>query len=285
MISAFLLAGLSAKDVELPFTARVLLEELERYEKDIAAKARAAVSKKRAETISRLQLEATKQKRTSSPEVHAALIRKITDLQDQERAEVAAVAEAEKRWKPLMEPDNLPKAWTFPKNPDGGWSYDSGTLEMTSVTKYAAALCEVPPGDLILRAKLKMVGVDAPDGKEKQAGIGFLTGTAEQAVYALAQAPGAVIGFSSVGGEKILGMEKNTAGQRKFSEFQVAWVGDALSVFVNGKLVISSKMPHPRAAGYASLFANRAQCFVKEIEYRQPDSKDKERLAKGKAVD
>ena len=276
------LAPVSA-DEKLPFAAEVAIEEFEKYRADIEKKAADVISKKRAETVAKLEAEAAKLSRSSNAEAAARVLEIAKAMRAEEEAERKVAELAARRWVPLMEGESLPAGWAIPGEPDGGWRYTGGELELQSLLKYATVLHELPPGDVVVRAELKL----DPNGKgekENQAGIAFVRGE-DQIIGAVAQAPGLILAYGKSGGAPLLEIEKSSACQKKFSEIQIARIGKRFLVFARGKLIHDCDVKVVRVGSNLALLANNAKGHYRKVEYRMVDRDDRARLEAGKAVE
>ncbi len=277
-------ASAEAAEAELPFAADVLVSDFEAYQKEIRQKADDLVAERRRTTIAKLEAEAAKQSKAGNTDAARAILAVVEGWRADAGAAEKAAELAARRWTPLFETDNLPAGWNMPEEPDGGWEYKSGTLEMQSLKKYAVALHEAPPGDLVVRAKMKL-DPNGDDEKEQQAGIGFIA-SEDSVLAAIAQAPGLMIAYGNVGGgEKLLGMERSAACQRKFSEVEVAWVGSRFMVFARGKLLINTDVKARRGKAGIALSAHNAAASFREVEFRVPNRDDLARLKAGKSIE
>ena len=267
----------------LPFAAEVAVEEFEKYRADIEKKAADVISKKRAETVAKLEAEAAKLSKGSDAEAAVRVLEIAKAMRAEEEQERKAAELAARRWVPLMEGDELPGGWVFPKEPDGGWKYAGGELQMQSLLEFAPVLHEAPAGDIAVRVDLKL----DPNGKsekEQQAGIAFLSGE-DHIIGAIAQAPGNILAYGKIGGVPVLEIAKNSACQKRFTELQLARVGNKFLVFARGKLVHECDVRVPRVGSNIALLANNAKGHFRRGEYRMLDDKDIARLEAGKPVD
>lgn len=276
LMGAFVALPAQGED-ELPVRAKVLVEEMESYRRDISKKAQDLINVKLTKVKQGLEVELNRQIKAgnaSSARAIVAVVEKWNAEQEKTQPQQQTV---HSRWKPLFHGESLPKSWTIAKEADGGWDYAAGTLEIQSVLKGAVLLHDAEPGDIVLRGELQVVN-DGNPREDHRVGIGFID-SKERTVIAYTHAPGNIFVHSAmVPGDGLLGYEKSSACQKKFSELQVAWVGTRFMLFAAGKLLIDQDIGSPRGGDDIALLVTNASGLFRNVGFRVPDSEDLERL-------
>ena len=262
---------------ELPVRAKTLVKKMESYRRDISERAQDLIDAKLTEVKKALEVELSRQIKAGN----APAARAIVAVVEKWNAEQEKTQEQEEivnsRWQPLFHGESLPKSWTIAKEADGGWDFTAGTLEMQSVLNDAVLLHNAAPGDIVLRGELQVIN-DGNPREDHRVGIGFID-SKERTAIAYTHAPGTIFVHSAMlPGDGLLGHEKSSACQKKFSELQVAWVGTRFMVFAAGKLLVDQDIGSPRGGDDIALLATNASGLFRNVGFRVPDSEDLKRL-------
>jgi hypothetical protein len=275
LMGAFVALPARGED-ELPVRAKVLVEEMEDYRRDISKKAQDLIETKLTKVKQGLEAELNRQiKAGNAPAARAilAVVEKWNAEQEKTQQQQAVNSD----WEPLFHGVSLPKSWTIAKEADGGWDYASGTLEIQSVLKGAVLLHNAEPGNIVLRGEVQVIN-DGNPREDHRVGIGFID-SKERTAIAYTHAPGTIFVHSAMQpGDGLLGHEKSSACQKKFSELQVAWVGTRFMVFAAGKLLIDQDIGSPRGGDDIALLATNASGLFRNVGFRVPDGEDLKRL-------
>ena len=283
LIGVILTSPVTAED-ELPVRAKILVEEMEDYRRDISKKARDLIDTKLTKIKKGLEIELNRQIKSGNTEAARAIVAVVekwnTEQEKDEREEEAANA----RWESLLHGTSLPTSWTVAREGDD-WKYSGGTLQSQSVAKEEGAvfLHKADPGDIVIRGELQVVSNGDPR-EDHRVGIGFID-SKERTIIAYTHAPGTIFVHSSLlPGDGLLGHEKSSACQKKFSELQLAWVGTMIMLFVDGRLLIEHDIATPRGGDDIALLTANATGLFRNVGFRVPDSDDLKRLKSRKAL-
>ena len=263
LIGVLLASPVKAED-ELPVRAKVLVEEMEDYRRDISKKAQDLINAKLSKIKKGLEIELNRQIKSGNAAGARAIVsvvEKWNGEQEQHQREQDVAREGE------------------------DWEYSGGTLQSQSVAKGEGAvfLHKAEPGDIVIRGELQVVNNGDPQ-EDHRVGIGFID-SKERTIIAYTHAPGTIFVHSSLlPGDGLLGHEKSSACQKKFSELQVAWVGTRVMLFVAGKLLIEQDIATRRGGDDIALLTSNAAGLFKNVGFRVPDSDDLKRLQSRKPL-
>ena len=269
---------------DLPVRAKVLVEEMESYKQEISRKAQELIGAKMIEIKTSLELEMKRQINSGNAEGARAILAVVEKWNSEQQDEQRRVEIANARWKELFFGKSLPSDWNAVRE-GSGWEYSEGILksESDSEKEGSVFLHKIEPGDLVIRGELQVV--DSGDPREEhRVGIGFID-SKERVTVAYTHAPGTIFVHSSLfPGDGLLGHEKSSACQKKFSELQVAWIGTRFMLFVSGRLLIDRDIGARRGGDDLALLATNSTGLFRKVGFRVPDEDDLKRLASRKAL-
>lgn len=289
LVSFSLSVATSFAQEKLPYSAEKLIKGYKSYEKEISEKAAKLIDDRRLETIKKLEAESAKQAKAGNSSAARAVLEIASALTEGTDVEAFPAepsgSSPDSRWTSLFQPQSLPDSWIIPKDPDGGWEYSEGALQMKSVFDDATILHDAPKGDLVVRLKMKLEenGNKETKNKDKTAGIGFIN-SRESLVLAHVNSSGNISGYTTFGEDSNLGSKRSSACQGKFSDVQMAWVGTYFLVFAREKLLIKSDLMVSRNTAKISLLADNSLASFSGVEYLKPTLEDLKRLASGKPI-
>ena len=276
LIGAFVALPARGED-ELPVRAKVLVEEMEDYRRDISKKAQDLINTKLTKVKQGLEVEMNRQIKAGNAPAARAILAVVEKWNAEQKETQQQEKTVNSRWEPLFDAESLPKSWRIVKEADGGWDYAAGTLEIQSALKGAVFLHNAEPGDIVLRGELQVIN-DGNPREDHRVGIGFID-SRERTAIAYTHAPGNIFVHSAMlPGDGLLGYEKSAACQKRFSELQVAWVGSRFMLFAAGKLLIDQDIGSPRGGDDIALLVDNASGLFRNVGFRVPDSEDLERL-------
>jgi hypothetical protein len=274
----------AAGEDELPIRAKVLVEQMESYRQEISQKAQDLIAERMNKVKAGLEIEMKRQINSGNASGARAILAVVEKWNDEQKAQQGSVATVNERWKALFQGGSLPAEWTVVRDGDG-WKYAEGTLEAKSDSEKEGAvfLHKIDPGDIVIRGELQVLNTGDPR-EDHRVGIGFID-SKERVTVAYTHAPGTIFVHSSlVPGDGLLGHEKSSACQKKFSELQVAWVGTRVMLFVAGRLLIDEDIGIRRGGDDLALLATNSTGLFRNVGFRVPDADDLKRLQSRKAL-
>ncbi len=283
LIVVLLASPVKAED-ELPVRAKVLVEEMEDYRRDISKKAQDLINAKLSKIKKGLEIELNRQIKSGNAAGARAIVSVVEKWNGEQEQHQREQEVANARWQSLFHGASLPTSWTVAREGED-WEYSGGTLQSQSVAKGEGAvfLHKAEPGDIVIRGELQVVNNGDPQ-EDHRVGIGFID-SKERTIIAYTHAPGTIFVHSSLlPGDGLLGHEKSSACQKKFSELQVAWVGTRVMLFVAGKLLIEQDIATRRGGDDIALLTSNAAGLFKNVGFRVPDSDDLKRLQSRKPL-
>jgi hypothetical protein len=284
LLAGFFLASPVRGEDELPVRAKVLVEEMEDYRRDISKKAEELISAKLTKVKKGLEIELNRQIKSGNAAGARAIVEVVEKWNaEQEKAQLLEQL-SNSRWESLFHGESLPTSWTVAREGET-WEYASGILESQSSAKGEGAvfLHKATPGDIVIRGELQVINNGDPL-EEHRVGIGFID-SRERTILAYTHAPGTIFVHSSLlPGDGLLGQEKSSACQKKLSQIQMAWVGARLMLFVEGKLLIDRDIETPRGGDDIALLTTNASGLFRNVGFRVPDSADLKRLESRKPL-
>ena len=269
---------------DLPVRAKVLVEEMDNYKQEISQKAQELIGAKMSKIKASLEVEMKRQINSGNTEGARAILAVVEKWNNEQQVQQRRVEIANARWKELFFGESLPSDWDVVRE-GASWKYSEGILnsESDSEKEGAVFMHKIEPGDIVVRGELQVV--DSGDPREEhRVGIGFID-SKERVTVAYTHAPGTIFVHSSLfPGDGLLGHEKSSACQKKFSELQVAWIGTRFMLFVSGRLLIDQDIGARRGGDDLALLANNSTGLFRNVGFRVPDEEDLKRLNSRKAL-